>query len=101
MQETILLMIAGLIFLAGLAVGIGVQEHNTAARERRIAEKRREVADRTRALDAYAGVDQVIWKARHRLRRDVVLDVALPLVIDQDDRDDHRDDGYERLGHAS
>lgn len=52
MQETILWATAGVIFWAGMAVGVRIQESGTAKRERRIAAERRELSERTRVDDA-------------------------------------------------
>jgi len=88
MPGSIMLLLAGLAFLAGMVVGFRIQEHGTQRRERLVTAQRRDLAERARALDAYHGVAEVVWDARERERGDVVLRSAPPLVVvDQDDAD--------------
>lgn len=69
MTGTILLLIAGVAFLVGMAIGVGVVEAGTRQRERRVAEQRRELAELADAV---------------RRRRRQALPPSHGFVIDQD-----------------
>lgn len=60
MTGSIILLAAGFLFLAGVAVGFRLQELAYERRERLVAGQRRDLAARARALDADAGGDRVV-----------------------------------------
>lgn len=71
-EVVVLLILAALAFLGGMAIGILVQESGTRRREREIAAQRRDLADRVGELRAR---NRDVAAALPRPRR--------PLVIDQ------------------
>ena len=50
MESILLLLVIGLAFLVGLALGLTLAEVGMRQRERRVAQLRREFADRSRAI---------------------------------------------------
>jgi len=50
MQNILLLLVIGLALLVGMAAGLTLAEVGMRERERRVAQQRRELATRTRAL---------------------------------------------------
>lgn len=77
-----------LVFIAlaiGVFVGVRCQEINLQNRERRLAEERRRVNARIRALHAHHEVNNLIWQARNELRQDALLQAQdMPFVIDHE-----------------
>lgn len=86
---TTLLFAGIIIFWAGVLVGVRCEEINLGRRERRLAEERRLLNAQARAVGAQQAVNQLIWEARHHLRREFLWKYGLPLIADpEEDEDD-------------
>jgi len=82
MEFGYLLVVAGVIFLAGFAAGSRFEELNLRVRERQLARGRRELRQTAQAIHTYQEVDRSLLLAETRLRRDAVPDANLLAVAD-------------------
>lgn len=84
MRELILLL-GFSVFAIGILVGVRCQEINLRGRERRLAEERRRMNARIRALRTHHEVNNLIWQARNELRQAALLQTEdMPVVIDHE-----------------
>ena len=82
MEFGYLLVVAGVIFLAGFAAGSRFEELNLRVRERQLARGRRLLRQTAQAIHTYQEVDRSLLRAETRLRRDAAPDGDLLAVVD-------------------
>ena len=82
MELGYLLVVAGVIFLAGFAAGSRFEELNLRVRERQLARGRRELRQTAQAIHTYQELDRSLLRAETRLRRDAAPDGDLLAVVD-------------------